>query len=217
MLTIKKKEILLATTIMTYLLILTVLAAWLPQPAAAAATTAAPCAVRHTGKAGETLSSIAFEYGVTYLEIAEANDLQAPYVLQIGQILCIPGGTRPGDTPKATSSTTDSTGINSITKNPNLKIYSGFSSVWVKVIRMRASQVYNVRINNACINSNYTTIGDLRTNSSGNYEGYFPLPKWYTYPRVVTVCLKDVTNDKTTCESAYNQYWSWLPIRGCAR
>ena len=215
MLTLKKKEILLATTIMTLLVILTIFAAWQPQPAAAATTTQAPCAVRHTVKAGETLSSIAFEYGVTYLDIAEANKLSAPYVLQIGQILCIPGGTRPQDTPKATSSTTG-TGINSITKNPNLKIYSGFSSVWVKVNRMGSTKVYNVRINNACSLSNYVTIGSLRTDRNGNYEGYFPLPKWFVYPRVVSVCLKDATTDKTTCESAYNTYWSWLPIRGCA-
>jgi len=217
MLNLKKKEILLATTIMSFLLILTLLAVLLPQPVLAQTTTQAPCAVRHSVKAGETLSSIAELYGVTYLDVAEANDLQAPYVLQIGQILCIPGGTRPQDTPKATSSTTDSVGSNSITKNPNLKIYPGFSSVWVKVVRMRTTNVYNVRINNSCQLANYVTIGSLRTDKNGNYEGFFPLPRWYAYPRVVTVCIKDATTDKTTCESAYNDYWSWLPIRGCAR
>ena len=202
---------------MSFLLILTLLAVMLPQPAAAQSTTQAPCAVRHTVKAGETLSSIAYQYGVTYLDVAEANDLQAPYVLQIGQILCIPGGTRPQDTPKVTSSTTDSVGSYSITKNPNLKVYPGFSSVWVKVNRMRVTTVYNVRINNTCQLANYITIGSLRTDKNGNYEGFFPLPKSFAFPRVVTVCIKDATTDKTTCESVYNNYWSWLPIRGCVR
>ena len=51
----------------------------------------------HEVKAGETLDSIAKRYSVDPLVIVECeyNDLSEPYVLQVGQRLLVPGGTRP--------------------------------------------------------------------------------------------------------------------------
>lgn len=48
--------------------------------------------VTHTVQGGETLFSISLSYGVTWTDIAEANDLTSPYVIYPGQSLVIPGG-----------------------------------------------------------------------------------------------------------------------------
>lgn len=54
-----------------------------PEPAAPSGTT-------HTVQAGETVFGIAFQYGVTWTSLVEANALPAPYTLEPGQILVIP-------------------------------------------------------------------------------------------------------------------------------
>lgn len=45
----------------------------------------------HMVKAGETLFSISLRYGVAWSAIAEANDIESPYVIYVGQSLVIPG------------------------------------------------------------------------------------------------------------------------------
>lgn len=46
----------------------------------------------HTVRAGETLFRISLRYGISWQVIAEANDLESPYVIYVGQTLVIPGG-----------------------------------------------------------------------------------------------------------------------------
>jgi LysM repeat protein len=46
----------------------------------------------HTVRAGETLFRISLRYGVPWQVIAEANGLESPYVIYVGQTLIIPGG-----------------------------------------------------------------------------------------------------------------------------
>lgn len=46
----------------------------------------------HEVKPGETLFSIALQYGVAWPLIAEANEMDSPYVIYTGQTLVIPGG-----------------------------------------------------------------------------------------------------------------------------
>ncbi|MFO7536638.1 MAG: LysM peptidoglycan-binding domain-containing protein [Chloroflexota bacterium] len=46
----------------------------------------------HTVRAGETLFRISLRYGIPWPVIAEANGLESPYVIYVGQTLVIPGG-----------------------------------------------------------------------------------------------------------------------------
>lgn len=46
----------------------------------------------HTVQPGETLYLISLQYGVAWPTIAEANELESPYVIYAGQVLVIPGG-----------------------------------------------------------------------------------------------------------------------------
>ena len=46
----------------------------------------------HQVKANETLFRISLQYGVSWMAVAEANDIRSPYVIYVGQSLIIPGG-----------------------------------------------------------------------------------------------------------------------------
>ena len=74
-----------------------------PSPTPVAGATAEPAQETiYTVVAGDTLSTIADKFpGVTWLEIAAANDLQDPYPISIGQKLIIPPppGQQPTPTP----------------------------------------------------------------------------------------------------------------------
>ncbi|MDQ7034241.1 MAG: LysM peptidoglycan-binding domain-containing protein [Anaerolineae bacterium] len=49
-----------------------------------------PCDTQHTVSSGETLHRIAEQYDTSVLDIAEANNLDNPRVVFVGQTLCIP-------------------------------------------------------------------------------------------------------------------------------
>ena len=51
--------------------------------------------VLHTVNSGDTLTGVAARYDVEESEIAKANGLSEPYMLQLGQVLVVPGGTPP--------------------------------------------------------------------------------------------------------------------------
>ncbi len=46
----------------------------------------------HLVRAGQTLFSISVQYGVSWTAVAEANDIESPYVIFTGQTIVIPGG-----------------------------------------------------------------------------------------------------------------------------
>lgn len=62
-----------------------------PTEGAAPDATPAP-SVTHVVQAGETLFIISQHYGVSWPDIAEANNLAPPYTIHTGQELTIPGG-----------------------------------------------------------------------------------------------------------------------------
>ena len=64
----------------------------------------------HIVQAGDTLANIARQYdGVSWLDIARANDIVNPNIIYVGQVLRIPdGATAPAPTPISNSGTTQS-------------------------------------------------------------------------------------------------------------
>lgn len=77
--------------------------------AAAPTRTPSPQTFReHTVAAGESLSVIARRYGTTVQTLADANGLQSPYLIRIGQILRIPVAA--GSTSAPTEATTPAAG-----------------------------------------------------------------------------------------------------------
>jgi|GEM_PF-1199626 len=61
------------------------------------------CANAHTVVAGETLSGIAFSYGVTLQEMLNYNDLYNSNMVYVGQRVCLPPGVQRGYVPQTAS------------------------------------------------------------------------------------------------------------------
>jgi len=61
-----------------------------PEPTPETAVTVTPEPVTHVVQPGETLTRIAQQYNVTTQALMEANNLQNPNYIQVGQILIIP-------------------------------------------------------------------------------------------------------------------------------
>lgn len=57
----------------------------------AGSTAARDCGARYTVRRGDTLSEIATACGVSWLDLAAQNNLNAPYALREGQVLTMPG------------------------------------------------------------------------------------------------------------------------------
>lgn len=66
-----------------------------PNPPSGDATT-------YTVRSGDTLSTIARQFGTTYLAIAAANGIANPNIIYVGQVLSINGGTVPTNPPPTT-------------------------------------------------------------------------------------------------------------------
>jgi LysM repeat protein len=52
--------------------------------------TPSPAVITYTVQPGDTLAKIAAEFGVTVEEIVEANDIEDPSLINVGQVLIIP-------------------------------------------------------------------------------------------------------------------------------
>jgi LysM repeat protein len=64
----------------------------LVPPAATATPTITPTPIVHVVQEGETLLSIAFDYGVSVQTLQTANGIENPQLLQVGQSLIVPTG-----------------------------------------------------------------------------------------------------------------------------
>ena len=64
----------------------------LTPPAATTTPTVSPTPIVHVVQSGETLLSIAFDYGVNLQALQTANGIDNPQLLQVGQRLIIPTG-----------------------------------------------------------------------------------------------------------------------------
>jgi LysM repeat protein len=84
----------------------TVVTTTTPLPAAtpvATAVTVPPAGLDYTIQAGDTLGTIAARYGLTWQQIATANGLDAYSILEIGQVIRLPGVQGTGSTTAVTS------------------------------------------------------------------------------------------------------------------
>lgn len=114
---------------------------------AGAATTTSTIPTTHTVAAGENLYRIGLKYGISWVAIANANNLANPNVLTVGQVLTLPGSTTPtpGPTP---SPQTESTYV--VQSGDNLyRIGLRFGISWVQIAEA-----------NGLVNPNVIKVGD---------------------------------------------------------
>jgi LysM repeat protein len=173
----------------------------IPQGPAAAQN----CKFRHTVEAGDTISYVANLYQIDWQQIADANNLQPPYVIAVGQVLCIPGGTNPG-----TGNTNDNTNTNANANDngngngnnaggPTLTVTPGFNNIYIAVENFKPRTSYYVRVFPRGVNGVSYRIGNFTTNRSGDFADWFKLPNYVPRSLDMGVCVKNVWTDAVSC------------------
>jgi len=192
------------STIIYLTLVMALLAAVAPLSVSAAtpsvsAVAQTACAAEHTVVAGETLSSIAVLYDVDWRDIAEANNLQDPYVITIGQVLCIPEGAAvvPDEDEESADQDTDADGptfLVSVDEDYFLNIktvdYPENTSFIVRVSPFETRWSY----------LDFLVLGRFSTDKNGSSDALVRLPREYR-DQVLMIGLKNAINDKV--EYAY--------------
>jgi LysM repeat protein len=169
------------------LLVFVFLMAIYPQPAQAA------CSFKYTVQSGDSLYGIAATYQVAFEDLVELNKLIEPYVIYVGQVLCMPPGAV-----KPTSSTV--TGTTTTTSTADDLLISGVhlgNMLWVGVSNFPKERIYYVNVYPATkYYWSYTPFkaGQFKTDKDGKFGSWFHTPTMEDEMKV-TLCIKDVITD----------------------
>ena len=166
-----------------FLVVLALVAALVPQPAQAAASYT--CDKDYTVKAGESIYRIAREHKVTVYRLARANNLERPYKITTGDVLCIP------NEPKASSSYTWSATYT------NNKIEITGSS-----FKKTHPVIFKVRLNDS---SPWVKLGKAVSDKNGKLDKDFKTPKDVMDKASIMVCLKDAVTDYLDCKLVWRR------------
>ncbi len=164
----------------------------LPQPA-----TAATCTATYTVKSGDYLIKIANDFDVGWRDLAEANDLKSPYVVYVGQKLCIPGKSTSG----TTGATTGSSGKASFTAKKS------DNSLVITTSNFPTKSSYYVKVDDARDRGlEWHKIGVLNTGKESSLKESFKLPSDLKNASSFNVCLKNIYTDAQICTNPnYNR------------
>lgn len=159
----------------------------LPQPAQAA--TNVTCSQYYSVQSGETLTFIAAKFNVTLTELANANNLKDPYVIFVGQQLCIPATSGTTTTTTTTSTTTD------------FKVESrDAKTIVITVSNFPKKAVYYVKGKNAYRGDySWYKFGRIKTSKTGSSTTTLRLPKELRGKDYMQICLKNATTDAVRC------------------
>jgi LysM repeat protein len=183
-------------TIVSILIVVALVLSVLPQFTQSAA--AATCSKKYTVVAGDTLSSIAAKYNTTVQVLAQLNDLKDPYVLSVGQAICLPAGAT-----AATATPKSSSGSSSSKYSYDMAATRDGSRITLKLNSFPAKNNYHVRIGEELRRSGWVRIGKIKTNKNGVGEATFGMPKDLRNVPSYYVCLKNQVTDKLTCKKFF--------------
>jgi hypothetical protein len=176
--------------LMVALLLLSLLAALLPQAEAAASPSAAArCATTYSVKQGDSLAAIGKKLDIKPYSIAVENKMAIPYPIFVGQRLCIPEK--------------DSNGSLASKYANALAAYftAGFTpnGIYVQPSNYPKNPVWVKGDNTADKVKNFVKIGRLNAKATGNSRVTYTLPSELKNAKGLTVCLKDILSDYSQC------------------
>ena len=167
---------------LSVLLALSMMAAALPQPALAAGATTATCTSYYTVKTGDTKNKIADAFGLTWAEIAKANNLPANPKPVAGKKLCIP-------TKESVASAYGTMTASAAGKKLSVTM-SGFD----------ARSIWNVTVKDGTGGSNaFYKVGRIAAPAKGSLTGVYNLPQALWKTPALVVCVKNAASSKTIC------------------
>lgn len=163
---------------------------------------AVTCKYKYTVQPGDTLMYIANLYTVDWLDIAKANNINPPYVITVGDVLCIPSGTAPANAGAASSKKE--------TAQPVLSVVPNFNHVFVSVENFVPKTPYYVRVFPRSTGVSYR-IGNFTTNKEGDWSGWFRLPSYVPRTMEMAVCVKNTWTDAVSC-AKYDDAYYYVPV-----
>ncbi|MEJ2304854.1 MAG: LysM peptidoglycan-binding domain-containing protein [Anaerolineales bacterium] len=174
------------------LLVLAVLVTALPQPSLAA--TDESCRSTYTVKSGDYLSRIADDFDVSLSDLANANDLKSPYMIYIGQQLCIPG--------KSSSGSSGSTGSTGAGSKASISVSKSKDTITITTSNFPTKNSYYVKVDNARDNKlEWSKVGVLNTGKESSVKASFKLPDALKNASSLNVCLKNIYTDVMVCNN----------------
>jgi LysM repeat protein len=176
-------------------LVLAIILAALPQSSMAATAlgaTNATCKTTYTVKSGDYLTKIANANDVDWRDLADANDLKSPYVVYVGQKLCIPSGSSSGSS--GTTSSTSTTAKIAVTKSKD--------TITISSSKLPTNNTYFVRVDNANNKKlEWYRVGVLKTGKQASVKESFKLPDSLKNATSLNVCLKNISSDAVVCNN----------------
>jgi len=180
----KKKKLRLMGVVLILAMVLSLLVSAIPQTPAAAVT----CKFKHTVQSGETITYIADLYQTSWQDIADANNMQPPYTIIVGTVLCIPEGEKAGNATPTGKKGGD----------PVISIVPGLGHILISVENFPKKTSYYVRVYPNGGSVSYR-IGHFTTNKDGDFTDWFNLPAYVPYDPTMGVCIKNVWTDAVSC------------------
>jgi hypothetical protein len=185
------------------ILVLAMLAAFLPQTALAATT----CQSYYTFRSGDTTPSISQFYGFKWKDIAAANNMKPNEKPSLGQVLCIPALSKSRKA-TSTSSTTSS-------KGGFLPAYESGALFTVSITRHRINttlanfsyfHVYVVKVRDArTVFGGWYTLGRIPVITLARQSFSFDVPGDLKGITNLSVCFKDQFSGELVCRNALNR------------
>jgi LysM repeat protein len=163
-------------------LMLSFLAAAVPQPVLAASPNAV-CDKTHVVQGGETIYKIAKTYSISVNRLAVTNNIEKPYTLTVGQSLCIPGRA----TGAALAVWTATYSNNKVTITG-----SSFKKEYLFIVRVRENDT-----------TAYYKLGQVKTSKAGELKESISVPKELQQATALNICLKDAFTDVLVCKRAF--------------
>lgn len=165
------------------LLVIAVLAATLPGQAMAAS-----CQAYYTVQRGDKTGTIARHFGVKWIEIAAANDLEKPYKLTEGEQLCIPFKY-------------------SVSLKNNIAVYNVNNLIKVSASDFQENGKYYVKVRDITSGpGKWYKIGNMKVGKNKTVTGKYLLPKELKGSIYFQVCLKNATSNEVICQNARHIY-----------
>jgi len=200
----KQARIRRLAVLLSLMLLLPLLMSALPQAEAFAVT----CKFKYTVESGDTITYVGNLYQIDWTEIAEANNLSAPYALAVGQVLCIPGGVKPDGIGTVVSNSNDNSSTTKKGKTtPTMEVVSQMNHILISVENFASRTPYYVRLEASRSGVSYR-IGNFTTNKEGDWTGWFRVPSYMPRYPDMTVCLKNTWTDKVSCVKYEDQIYS---------
>jgi hypothetical protein len=166
---------------------------------ALAGPAAVTCAKNYTVKSGDYLTKIAAEYDVTLTELANANNLTAPFAIYVGQSLCIP---KSGSSSSSSSTSTSSSSSDFTATKKDEKLT-------IEVENFPKNAGFYVRVQPVDGSRSWEKVGSLSTDKYGDGDVIITLTSnQLKKASQLNVCLKNTKDDELTCTVTGGTYTS---------